>query len=421
MKPVSQQTRDSIASLVDHGLSTRRIAAQLGISYTTVSQVRSRVRPDASKSNDGRPSKLSAADKRKDIGMVTSGQVDTAVQATRQLKSSTSAECSAKTIYSKLYSLRFAASPDSSPFRSRCQQGDGKLPGRSALLPVSAKPSTVRPTKFRENSVVPSMLESGPTYAKPQLQSVVPPKLLSFLVVLCPLETALALDIRQTIFTVIDGVNATIANPLASITGWNAVACADACLRNANCRVFSLETRPSTTVCQLGSNVSAVSTNPAGMSASLFVDQNLIPPDYAFAMITTKIHFLKNLAASMNFPTGVAACQPDKANLVQDDKGVAWHNFLLQYATSKIGPTSNFWVGGNDLDGNHVYYWNDGTPVSGQTFWYPGQPSFNFNGIPEQCMELRWTLPWATSTFIDQWNDARCSDVKAVFCEFRLP
>ncbi|CAG0891092.1 unnamed protein product [Darwinula stevensoni] len=150
-------------------------------------------------------------------------------------------------------------------------------------------------------------------------------------------------------------------------------------------------------------------------------NENLIPPSYAFAMITTKIHFLKNLDTRMNFSTGVAACQPDEANLVQDDKGVAWHNFILQYATSKIGATSNFWLGGNDLDGNRVYYWNDGTPVSGQTFWYPGQPSFIFNGIPEQCMELRWTLPSAPSTFIDKWNDARCSDVKAVFCEFRLP
>ena len=46
MKPISEQTYNNIVSLLDHNLSLRQIATQLGISKTTVSKVRDEARPD---------------------------------------------------------------------------------------------------------------------------------------------------------------------------------------------------------------------------------------------------------------------------------------------------------------------------------------------------------------------------------------
>ncbi|CAG0892477.1 unnamed protein product [Darwinula stevensoni] len=264
----------------------------------------------------------------------------------------------------------------------------------------------------------------------------------------CFRDGASAQTANATVYKRVPDVNAKIVNPIANFTGKSAKTCGCSCSKKASCRVFSLEMRVGLDpVCLLGGIDSTVQSDLTDISATLYYDRRedrafrtlnrvidslrlariasltfagqLVPPGYTFAMITNEIHFLKNMTADMNFSTGVAACKTDKANLVQDDKGVAWHKHIIQYATSKIGAMKNFWLGGNDLDGNHVYHWNDGTPVSGQTFWHSGEPSFKFNKIPEQCMELPWT--YGGSNVTDEWNDTDCSNVRAVICEIRLP
>ncbi|CAG0900655.1 unnamed protein product [Darwinula stevensoni] len=229
------------------------------------------------------------------------------------------------------------------------------------------------------------------------------------------------MDAREKTFVLAEGVNATIVGPLVSVPGWDAVACADSCVRNANCSVFSMETGPGATVCQLGSDASTFLANPAGMSAALYYDRNLVPPGYEFATITTEMHFLKPVSGMQDYQTGLAACQTDGSttHLVQDDKGLDWHDFILQYAASKLGASTVFWLGGDDLDGDLVYKWNDGTAVSAsvQDFWYTGQPSYGYGETLEQCMVIHWE----SEGVVDEWNDGVCSELKGVICEKRLP
>jgi len=98
MKPISEETRNSIISLLDSGLSSRQIEAQLGVGHTTVDKVRASARPDAQKRSAGRPAKLTGVDKRRLVRMITSGKADTAVQVAQELKDTVGVEASAKTV-----------------------------------------------------------------------------------------------------------------------------------------------------------------------------------------------------------------------------------------------------------------------------------------------------------------------------------
>ena len=109
MKRISEDTRNCILSLLDAGLSTHEIEAQLCVSYMTVSRVRAKARPDMHKSRGGRPAKLTITDKRRLVRVITSGKVDNAVQLTRQLKHITDVECSAETVRRALKEAGFKA------------------------------------------------------------------------------------------------------------------------------------------------------------------------------------------------------------------------------------------------------------------------------------------------------------------------
>ena len=98
MKRISENTRNCILSLLDAGLSTYEIEAQLGVNYATVSRVCAKARPDVYKSRGGRPAKLTITDKRRLVRTITSGKADNAVQLTRQLKHITNVECSVQTV-----------------------------------------------------------------------------------------------------------------------------------------------------------------------------------------------------------------------------------------------------------------------------------------------------------------------------------
>ncbi|CAG0894415.1 unnamed protein product, partial [Darwinula stevensoni] len=210
----------------------------------------------------------------------------------------------------------------------------------------------------------------------------------------CSRGTSQKITIVQKIFYELGGVNAAIRNSLLGFAGFDLAICADSCARNVECVAFSLETNPSTTVCQLGSESSTVVENPPGMTATLYSTRS-VPRGYNLAMVTDKMHFLKPFTEFMNYTDGLAACKADGADhLVQDDKGIYWHDYTVQYATSNIASPSTFWLGGDDLDGDHIYTWNDGTLVSASpaTYWdtIAGQPSFAKDGIPEQCMQNYW-------------------------------
>jgi transposase len=98
MRRISKDTRNSILELIDNGLSSHKIAAQLGVHHATVNRVRAEARPDAQKSQGGRPAKLTATDKRMLVRRITSGKADNAVQLTRQLSDITNKKVSAQTV-----------------------------------------------------------------------------------------------------------------------------------------------------------------------------------------------------------------------------------------------------------------------------------------------------------------------------------
>ncbi len=111
MKHISEDARNNIVSLLDTGLSSYQIEAQLGVSHMTVSRVRAKTRPDVQKRRGGRPAKLTTTDKRRLARMVTSGKADNAVQLMRQLKDITSMECNAQTVRRALKEAGLRAVP----------------------------------------------------------------------------------------------------------------------------------------------------------------------------------------------------------------------------------------------------------------------------------------------------------------------
>ena len=102
MKPISEETHNSIVALLDNGLSSYKIASQLGISHTTVDRIRGKSRPELQKSQGGRPAKLTETDKCRLARMVASGKADNAVQLTHALKETTNITLSTQTVHHSL-------------------------------------------------------------------------------------------------------------------------------------------------------------------------------------------------------------------------------------------------------------------------------------------------------------------------------
>ena len=102
MKKISKDIENSIISLLNKGLSSRKIAVQLGISHSTVMRESARLWPNAQKQKAGRPAKLTIADKRNIVRNLTSGKADTAVQLAKDLKGSAEIENSSDIIYHAL-------------------------------------------------------------------------------------------------------------------------------------------------------------------------------------------------------------------------------------------------------------------------------------------------------------------------------
>jgi transposase len=98
MKPITEEMRNNVISLLDAGLSTRQIARDLDLGNATVHRVREKARPNAQKSRGGRPAKFTAADKRRLIRAITSGQADTAPHAAQKLSNINGMKVSTETV-----------------------------------------------------------------------------------------------------------------------------------------------------------------------------------------------------------------------------------------------------------------------------------------------------------------------------------
>ena len=53
MKSIPEETHNNILSLLDNGLSSHKIAAQLGVSHSTIDRIRAKSRSDIPKSRGG--------------------------------------------------------------------------------------------------------------------------------------------------------------------------------------------------------------------------------------------------------------------------------------------------------------------------------------------------------------------------------
>ena len=82
MKPISSTTHSRIVVLLRSGQTIRAVAAQTGVSRSTVARVANTVCPDRS---SGRPRLLGVRDERCIVKGIMTGEASTAVQAQQQL------------------------------------------------------------------------------------------------------------------------------------------------------------------------------------------------------------------------------------------------------------------------------------------------------------------------------------------------
>ena len=98
MKSIPSPLRAHIIVLSNSGLSARQIASKTGLGKSTVARVIREILPEKENVKLGRPSKLSALDKRRIVSSITTGRADNAVQATHLINPALSSPISAQTV-----------------------------------------------------------------------------------------------------------------------------------------------------------------------------------------------------------------------------------------------------------------------------------------------------------------------------------
>lgn len=109
MKPISENKRRQVISLLDQGLPHRQIVTQANVSLGTISSLCNQHSPGKAKPKGGRPVKLTEATKRLARRMILSGKVDTATKVAKKLKEDNIATVHAKTIRRTLRSQGLVA------------------------------------------------------------------------------------------------------------------------------------------------------------------------------------------------------------------------------------------------------------------------------------------------------------------------
>ena len=102
MRSLSSAQLEQILFLLESGNSATQIASQTGHSISVISKIRSQHRSSLPKSSGGRPSKLSPANIRHAVNLITSGKATTAVDITKTLTSITNQPLSTQTVRNNL-------------------------------------------------------------------------------------------------------------------------------------------------------------------------------------------------------------------------------------------------------------------------------------------------------------------------------
>ena len=109
MKQLTPTQQAQIISRLENGSSTRAIALEMGIHYSTVSKYRSKYLPDLPKSKGGCPLKLSSANIRYATRLLATGKAENALQLARTLRKLTSKSLTSQTIRNYLKRAEFQA------------------------------------------------------------------------------------------------------------------------------------------------------------------------------------------------------------------------------------------------------------------------------------------------------------------------
>jgi transposase len=111
MKAIPITKENTAVQLLAHGLSVRKVSAQLGISSATVGRISKKHLPERIGLKPGHPQLLSDTDKRKVICDITSRKCNTVVQASTNLANTTNINISPDTIRRTLKKNGLHAAP----------------------------------------------------------------------------------------------------------------------------------------------------------------------------------------------------------------------------------------------------------------------------------------------------------------------
>ena len=109
MKKTSSQKIQDVTIFLQQGYSCRQVQSMTGISKTTVSRINKTYAEDKENNKGGRPSKLSAADQRRIISKITTGQFDNAVQAAQFINNIISEPVNPQTVRNSVKKADFRA------------------------------------------------------------------------------------------------------------------------------------------------------------------------------------------------------------------------------------------------------------------------------------------------------------------------
>jgi transposase len=98
MRSLSENTKQSILVLLQHGQSTREIAGKYSVSKSTVQNLRKKFLPNLIKPRGGRIKKLSSQDKHYCVRTMSSGKAESAAALARKLKEDIKIDVSSRTV-----------------------------------------------------------------------------------------------------------------------------------------------------------------------------------------------------------------------------------------------------------------------------------------------------------------------------------
>ena len=112
MKQISDDNKDAILTCIENRKSDRDIASTKLTSRSMIQNVCKKYRPDIELNKPGHPRKLSPQNKRFLVNAITSGSLDTAVEANKLLKTSLNVSVSNETVGRALVEAGLKASEE---------------------------------------------------------------------------------------------------------------------------------------------------------------------------------------------------------------------------------------------------------------------------------------------------------------------